>query len=93
MSPAVGPTRTACRRLNSRPSENISRITPSSDSVCDHLRVGDERDRHVRPDDQPGEHVAEHDRLAQALEQDRRHRRDARGRARGSEGSRGRRAW
>ena len=32
--PAVPPTRTSLRRLNSRPSENISRMTPISDSVC-----------------------------------------------------------
>ena len=34
VSPAVGPTRTSFFRLNSSPSENMSRITPSSDSVC-----------------------------------------------------------
>lgn len=31
--PAVSPTRTSVRRLNSRPSENTSRMTPSSESV------------------------------------------------------------
>ena len=31
--PAVGPTAISLRRLNSRPSENISKITPSSESV------------------------------------------------------------
>ena len=36
------------------------------------VAFGDERDRDVRPDDQPGEQVAEHDRLVQALEHDRR---------------------
>ena len=34
VSPAVGPTSASLRRLNSRPRENISRMTPSSDSVC-----------------------------------------------------------
>ena len=32
--PAVGPTAISLRRLNSSPSENINRITPSSESVC-----------------------------------------------------------
>ena len=31
--PAVGPTFFSCFRLNSRPSENITRMTPSSDSA------------------------------------------------------------
>ena len=31
--PAVGAIRISLRRLNSRPSENISRMTPSSDIV------------------------------------------------------------
>ena len=31
---AVGPTAMSLRRLNSRPSENISKMTPSSDNVC-----------------------------------------------------------
>jgi hypothetical protein len=31
--PAVGATSTSLRMLNSRPSENISRMTPSSDSA------------------------------------------------------------
>ena len=48
-------------------------MTPSSESVWTIARVGDERDRQVRPDDEAGEQVAEHDRLAQPLEQ---HRRD-----------------
>ena len=60
--------RTSLRRLNSRPSENISRMTPSSESVWTIVRVGDERDRHVRADDQAGEDVAEHHRLAQRVE-------------------------
>ena len=72
---------TSLRRLNSSPSENMSRITPSSESVCTTAGVGDQRDRHVRADDQPGEHVAEHDRLAQALEEDGRDRGDARARS------------
>ena len=37
-------------------------------------RVGHEGDRHVGPDDQPGDDVAQHDRLTQALEHHRRHR-------------------
>ena len=31
--PAVGPTRTSLRRLNSSPSANMSRMTPISESV------------------------------------------------------------
>ena len=34
VSPAVGPTSASLRRLNSSPSENIRRMTPSSESVC-----------------------------------------------------------
>ncbi len=34
MIPAVGATRNSFRRLNSRPSANISRMTPSSARVC-----------------------------------------------------------
>ena len=70
MIAAVGPPRTSLRRLNSSPSENMSRMTPSSDSVLDRLLVGDQRDRDVRPDDQPGQQVAEHHRLPQPLEHD-----------------------
>ena len=33
VSPAVGPTSTSLRRLNSSPSANMSRMTPSSESV------------------------------------------------------------
>jgi hypothetical protein len=33
VNPAAGPTRTSFARWNSRPRENISRMTPSSDSV------------------------------------------------------------
>ena len=69
--------RRSLRRLNSSPSENISRMTPSSESVWTIARVGDERDRDVRPDDEPGEDVAEHDRLVQPLEDDGRDRGDA----------------
>jgi hypothetical protein len=34
MMPAVGTTRTSLRRLNSSPSENMRRMTPSSDSAA-----------------------------------------------------------
>ncbi len=34
ISPAVGPTWNSRRRLNSRPSPNINRVTPSSASAC-----------------------------------------------------------
>ena len=34
VSPADGPTAASLGKLNSSPSENISRITPSSESVC-----------------------------------------------------------
>ena len=54
--------------------------------------IGDERDGHVRTDDQAGDDVAEHDRLAQALEDDRRHRRDRRARPSAIAGTRARRA-
>ncbi len=33
VSPAVGPTENSLRRLNSSPSENMRRMTPSSESV------------------------------------------------------------
>ena len=67
-SPAVGPTWTSLRRLNSSPSENISRITPSSESVWTIAASATSGIGDVRADDQPREDVAEHDRLAQALE-------------------------
>ena len=62
----------------------MSRMTPSSESVHDDRVVRDERERDVRPDDEPGDQVAEHHRLAQPLEQDGRQRGDARTRARDS---------
>jgi hypothetical protein len=34
VSPAVGPRRKSFRRLSSSPRENMTKITPSSDSVC-----------------------------------------------------------
>ena len=68
---AVRPTRASLRRLNSRPRENIRKTTPSSDSVwmvCSSW-ISDER-RRVRPDDDPGEDVAEHHRLLEPVEED-----------------------
>lgn len=42
----------------------------------DDAGIGDDGNRDVRPDDESGDDLAQHDRLAQALEDDRRDRRD-----------------
>ena len=63
--------------LNSRPSENMSRMTPSSASVWMSCVSAKSGNGGVRPDDHAGEQIAEHDRLAQSLEDDGRDRRDA----------------
>ncbi len=72
VTPAVGPTATSLPRLNSSPSENISRMTPSSESVWTIAESATSGIGTCGPDDQAGEDVAEHDRLAEPLEQDRR---------------------
>ena len=77
ISEALGPTRRSFCRLNSVPSENISRITPSSDSVRTMSRFGRQRNRHVRADDHASQHIPQHDGLAQPLKDDRRHGRRA----------------
>ena len=73
----VGPTLQQLAQAELEPEREHQQDDAELGERLDDLRVGDERDRDVRPDDQPGEHVAEHDRLAQALEQDGRDRRDA----------------
>ena len=75
--PAVGATLISLRRLNSSPSENISSMTPSSDSVCVSGSSTNSGTGRCGPDDDARQQVAEHDRLAQPLEHHRRHRGDA----------------
>ena len=58
------------------------------------VALGLERNRHVRPDDHAGQQIAQHDRLPQPLEEDRRDGRDAQStRPAFLQRIRGRRAW
>ncbi len=66
---AEGPFSSSLRKSNSRPTENISRTTPSSARVMDVVQVGHQGDRDMRPDDQASQHVAQHRRLFQPPEQ------------------------
>ena len=75
--PAVGPICSSFRRLNSSPSENIRRMTPSSDSVWTISSSATSGIGDVWADDHPREQVAEDHRLAETLEQHRRNRGDA----------------
>ena len=73
----VAPLRKSWPMLNSRPSENMSRMTPSSANVWIVAASAKSGNRGVRPDHHAGEQIAEHDGLAQSLEDDGRHRRYA----------------
>jgi hypothetical protein len=64
--------------LNSMPMVNISKMTPSSESACVSVQAllgADDDARHVRPEDDAREQVAEHRRLLDPLRQQARHRR------------------
>jgi hypothetical protein len=69
VTPAVGPTLLEAEREHEQDHAQLGQRVHDG-------RVGDQRHRHVRPDDQPGDDVAEHHRLAQVVAQHRHHRGD-----------------
>ena len=76
-TPAVGMMRASARRLNSRPSENISRMTPSSARVRIVSSWAKNGMGVCGPDDDAGQQVAQDHRQAQLLAGDRGERRRA----------------
>ena len=70
MKPDVGPRRISLRTLKLQPQREHQQNHAELGEGVDALGVGEQRNRHVGPDNQAGDQIADHDRLANFLKDD-----------------------